>query len=471
MAGTNNIVSNNWKAKRKLLIKICGAYEINGEPVIFLQYFGDVTPVLYRLRINPSTGALIKEEVVGLRPKKFFMRQANDIGFDQNIYVEKDPESDNYAVIYFNGKEREVGDRIKVMHFDGNHKLLNQADYDSPDANIKFLNLIGAVVDGSKRVYIVTYGAQKEKGSKAHVFIAMLTHGDSTFLNKTLDFTEDFMKTNSDIVYDRKNNRLVMLTNTLAETKSSSTTYVSFLSYIDPENLSLKGVNILSNEKVNEYAHKELNTKLDYTGLPQKLVLNRDNSITVLQEEMTFKEVYSEKSGATLGQYTYMGNIGITEVGTDGVEKNGYVMMKKQFYVGKLNSMYMAGRDKGLWSNDIFSRRSANDDQFMSYEYINTDKGSYVLFNDNPKNDKKGNDQIKRKLAENTDYMNTICYFIKDGGAKRSYLFGEPKGKKYTIACDIEASDYDKKTNIYTTIVSEQHGRKYDSHIAWIHFE
>ncbi len=471
--GSHTIEGKNWNARRKILVKICGAYEINNEPVIFLAYYGAKFPVLCRLRINPLNGTLISEELVGDKQKKFYMRDMRNIEKNQNICVEKDAESDNYAVVFYNGQSKDLDEKIKVLHFDGSHKLINMAYYDSPDPNIKHLNFIGAVVDGNKRVYISTYGTESEKGKNAHVFIARLNLGDSVFQSKTLDFSEDFMNTNSDMVYNRSNNTLVMLTNTLAESKRNSKTYVSFISYIDPENLTLKGVNLAGSEKVNAYAHGTLGLDNGYsfTGLPQKLVLNPDNTLSVLQEELTFKQIVNAKTGSTVAEYTYMGNIGITEMGTDGLEKKGYVMMKSQQYYGRITPFYMAGRSKGLWVNQIYSRGNSDDNSFMSYEYIHTANANYVLFNDNPKNDKKDEDEGRRKLTENTDFINTICYTIKDGIAKRSYLFGEPIGKKNTRACYIDASHYDKASNTYTTVVSEQHGRKYDSRVAWIHFE
>ena len=468
---SQRIKSTNWDVKKKKRVEICGAYEINNEPVIFLQYLDGGERELYRLRIDPTNGGLIKEESLGASSKRNSTYMYHTVITSPSIFVEKDPESDNYAVVYLDGSERKHDNRIRVMHYDYNHNLINQGTYYSPVADFKYLNFISAAVDGSKRVYVAIYGAKTDKGAEGHVFIARLTAGDTTFLNKTLDFTEEFMKTNSDMVYDHANNRLVMLTNTLAEEKSSSKSYVSFISYIDPEDLSLKGVNVVTTEKINQYASHVLSKELNYHGLPQKLVLNKDNSITVLQEEMSFREIYSAKSGATMAEFTTLGNIGITELGSDGTEKSGYTMMKKQLYVGRLNPLYMAGRSKGIWLNSHFARNNVDDNLFMSYEYIHTDNGNYVLFNDDPKNDKRGEDEIKRKTTANTDYMNTICYTLKDGVATKSYLFGEPDGKRNTRACYIEASEYNKNTNTYTTVVSEQHGRKYDSKIAWIHFD
>ena len=473
--GKNNIKSDNWSKKKKA--EICGLYEIAGEPVIFLKYLNGLSPVLYRLRINPSNGRLIKEDVVCTLPElqmRGFYSAAYFYNYDayngelfENITVEKDPESDNYAVITSTDDEN-INQRLKVQLFDGSHKLLNSSSYTSTNPEYKKLDLIGVIVDGGKRVFIATYGAESSKGKNAHIVVSCLRTGDSIFSNKQLDFTEDFSNTKAQMVYDRKNNTIVMLTNSLAEKKSSSTSYVSFLSYIDPETLALKGVHAVSNEKINDYAQNALGLQLNYSGLPQKMIINSDNSITVLKEQMLSETIYHK--GNPVSMYTFLGNIGITEIGSDGTEKAGFALMKNQMYGGKQEQMYMTGRDKGLWINELYSHRNVDDNLFLSYEYIRTPSCSYVLFNDDPRNNKKKENKTRRKTATSTDYINTVCYTLKDGTAKRGYLFGEPDKKTHSKACYIETSYFDRSTNTYVTVESDEHGLKYESRIAWIQF-
>jgi hypothetical protein len=130
----------------------------------------------------------------------------------------------------------------------------------------------------------------------------------------------------------------------------------------------------------------------------------------------------------------------------------------------------MANREKGKWTNYMYSRRKNNENQYMSYQYIHTDKGSYVLFNDNPKNEKRDEDDEKRKFAENTNKVNTICYSLKDGTAKRSFLFGEPTGDINFIACYTQGGDYNNSTNTFATVITERHGHKNDYRMTWITF-
>jgi hypothetical protein len=470
-----NILSNNWNANRKRRIKICGLYEINKEPVIFLQYFQDETPTLYRLRINPDNGRLIKEDKLGACAKNRKMRLIGNFDVNEEIYVVKDDASDNYAVFFTDEMNKDIDKRIKVAHYSESHKLLNTAYCKVTQSDLKYLNFIGAAVDGDKSVYLVSWGAKNEKGKEGHVYISKFISADSTFIHKTLDFTEDFRRTLTDLKYDHANNRLVMLSNTVAEVRGNAytdmtTTYACFLTYIDPDDLSLKGVTTLENKKVNDYMHNTLGVNEGYNGLPQRLIINKDNTLTVLMESLTRITIRSSK-GSVVGERTVLGNIGVSTIGADGMEKSGFAIMKRQMFDGILESLYMTGRDHGEWKNEPYARKYANENLYKSCEYIRTENASYVFFNDNPKNDKKQESETKRKLADNTDLLNTICYTIKNGEAKKSYLFGEPVGKHNSRACFIEASCYDRATNTYVTVVSEQHGLKYQSRMAWIHFD
>ncbi len=470
LVGSHNIVSQKWNAKKSKFVFINGLYEINNEPVLFLQYNGDKSPTLYRIRLNANNGALVKEEVLGKLPKGFMAKRLNSHGGVQSIIVEKDPESDCYAAIFINYLTDKADERIKVLHYDGSHKLLNSTFFTSPNPDYDDIEFVGAIVDSNRRIFMSTY-VFKDDNKKGQIYISRLNANEKTFLNRSLDFSDDFGKTRAVMIYNQNNNTIVMLTNSFASRKDEQVSYASFISFINPESLALKGVRPVSSEKINQFAHDNLGLDIEYSGLPQQMLLNEDNTITLLQETGTKVITYSQKTGAVMGIYFLLGNIGITELSSENKEQKGYLMMKDQYYAGDLQPMEMANWKKGVFTNQHFSKSAINDNQFMSYDYIHTKNNHYVIFNDNPKNDKKTEDNEKRKLTSNTDRINTICYTIHDGVATKSYLFGEPNGKNNTKACYIACSDWDKRTNTYTTVVSEQHGRKYDSKIAWIHFD
>lgn len=466
------IESDAWNHKRRGRVRVRGLFEINSEPVLFIQFYADKRRTLYRLRIDPNTGALIKEENIGeilSVPLFAFLNSEYDI--KPEIHIEKEEYSGNYMVIYTGLSDRINGSSgIRIELFDSTHRKYRDTYLSGPQSDLKYLSLIGSVAS-EKGVFLVTWGANSTRGEDGNIFISRLQSADTSFTTRVLRFTDEFKQSRADLHFDNGRNQLIMLSNTLDDEKRKGTYYMSYLSFIDPESLELKTVKPVGNEKINEYGINVLKTDLNFKGIPQKLAVNADNTLTVLKESVTVVSVISGRTGATIEQHAALGNIGIDHLSAEGTPIHGYAMMKNQQYGEIVGSLYMKNREKGVWEVPTGGAKYLNDDPFMSYEYIHGDKADYVIFNDHPKNDGKEEKTKKRKYADDADYMNTICYTLRGGVATRSYLFGEPQGRRNTRACYIDGSYYDKATHTYVTVVSTQHGSRYKSQIAWIHFE
>ena len=468
LAFTQEISSDMWDTRKMNRIIVAGLYEINNEAVLFVVETEGRVPTLYRMRFNGTTGAKIKEEEIGSTSKSkafAFVQETN------SIFIEKDPESDCYAVILFNGYSKDPDDRIKVIHFDGNHNKLTTGLYDSPDDNFKYLRFISAVVDGDKRVFISTYGAESLRGKEGRVFISSLKAGDKGFVNKALEFTEDFKDTKSLMAYNRGTNSLQMLTMSFTTASigffggGTSAKYLSFMSYIDPESLDLKSVKPVTGQKIMEYSRNTLKSPLDYKGLPQNMIINKDNSTTILSEELTYKIVRTTtKNGTYTQEWTYMGGIATNELNADGSEKSGYWIKKMQKADGIYPPLYISARTKGRWTS-----LSTGNNSYFSYDYINTDNNRYIIFNDNDQNFDKEEDEKKRKVVVKVKKLNTICYSLNGTGINKSFLFGEA-GDGEGNSLHIDASDFDKSSNTYATIMIEKDGRDRSAKMVWIKF-
>ncbi|PQJ08725.1 hypothetical protein CJD36_022800 [Flavipsychrobacter stenotrophus] len=458
------ITSELWNPRKLPASVVEGLYEINGEPVLFLAQFEGKLPTLYRLRFDPFNGDLVKEEVIGT-----MSRSGAFDGSADKFHVEKDPQSDCYAVTFFNLYERGAEDRIKVIHYNGSHKPINLGYYTPPDDSLNYLNYIGSVVDGDKRVYLATYGSSNRKGENAHVFVSRLNATDSVFQHKALEFTEDFKDTKSVMHYNHVNNTLQLFTLTYAANRGGAGVYLSFMSYIDPESLKLNSVKTLGSVKANEYVHNKLGLEKNYQGMPQHMIVNKDNSTTILAEEMTHIQTVHRNGNSTSTTYTTaLGGIGITELNEDGTERNGYVMMKKQIATGTTPPLFMSTRRKGKWS--IRSGYSDHN-SFMSYDYINTDKNRYVIYNDDLNNGAKEDGEKGKVVAANITKMNTVCYSLNDATLTRGLVFGPSDSDDKYSAVYIEASDYLPATRTYATIVIEREGRDKVARMAWLIFE
>jgi hypothetical protein len=142
LVSTKTLESNLWEVRKMKSSKIVGLYEINGEPVIFVVQAEDGMPTLFRMRINGNTGAIVNEAKLGHLPKvSIGMAYAMAFGHldASDIIVEKDPYTDCYATIFFNTQARDRSERIKVVHYDGTHKIIGQSFYESPNHAFKYL--------------------------------------------------------------------------------------------------------------------------------------------------------------------------------------------------------------------------------------------------------------------------------------------------------------------------------------------
>ncbi len=476
---SKSIESKLWDDSKMRLSKICGLYEINGEPVIFLMQGDGRVPTLYRMRLNGANAAVVKEDELGSLPKvNLFAGYAEKFGHveDGNIIVEKDPQSDCYAVIYFNSFAHESNERIKVIHYDGTHKAISTAFYESPNGAFKYLSYIGSVVDGNKRVYVATYGHNgKSDDELSRVIVSKLNAGETSFTHKLLDFSEDFKETKSVMSFDRKNNRIQLMTLSLTKKKGGfggkvTSYYLSLISYLDPESLALYAVKPLVGQLVNEYGVKNIDKDYEYSGVPQQMVINKDNTTTVLSESMRTETTYH--NGVAVSQKTFLGSIGISELNDTGAEIRGYAISKKQQAEGEFPQLYISERSKGVFTYPhTHSFTSMNTNQFMSFDYVNAPNGRYVIFNDLPGNFEKTEEQAKRKTVAYVSATNTVCYKLNNGTMDKFYLFGNPDEKGNSTFSYIQSSDYNTDVNTYATMIVEKDGRDKQAKIAWITFK
>ena len=473
---TKTLESRLWDVSKMKNAKIVGLYEINGEPVIFVVQAEERAPTLYRMRINANNGAIVKEDDLGHLPKTTgWESYAMTFGHADasDIIVEKDQQSDCYAAIFFNGLAHDRSERIKVVHYDGTHKILSNAFYESPNGQFKYLRYIGAVVDGNKRVFLTTYGHNGNSSDIAsRVIVSKLNVGDSGFVHRLLDFSEDFDDTKSVMLYNHSNNKLQLMTLSLTKSKHHLFTekvtkyYLSLISYLDPETLNLLDLKQLSGGKINAYGIQNIDKNYEYNGIPQHMIINKDNTTTILSEEIrevTIKKQWNSSPMGpqyhnnmhNVGQKTYLGPIGISELSDTGAELRGYAISKKQQAEGQFPMLYISERSKGIFAYPSKKSPSSSHlmnsyvNQFLSYDYINAPNGRYVIFNDLPGNTDKEEDDDSRKTVTSVSATNTICYKLNDPKMDKFYLFGEPDGKKESTFCYIESSDYTTIRNFF----------------------
>lgn len=470
---TNQLTSNLWDPKKMKASKIVGIYEIDKQPVLFIYQVLDRIPTLFRVKINAQTGKLDGEMKICTLPKlKSGSAWAMAYGGVKapEFYVEKDPNSDNYAVVNFNSFAGESDERVEVIHYsivDGKHKRVSQAFYDTQ--GFKYLNFLGMVVKGDENVFITTYGynTKKSGGKDSRLIISRLNAGEKEFTNKKLEFSDDFKETSAILQYNPGSKALQLLTLTYLKNKGGMKYFVTLMSYIDPQSLFIVSTKPILNVKASEYMERNYGDAKGnngkFIGLPQTAVINSDFSTTILFEENTQIITYNS-SGAIVSAQTALGKIAVTQLDTKGNEQEGMAIIKAQNGAGLIDEFYVKRKTKGIFNLTGLNANS----EFVSFDYISSKNNNYILYNDYVENFDDDKSTIKRKNMVRVSESNTVLHKLKYAGYDKFYLFGRPANDNFSTFSFIESSHFQKSTSTYATLVIKREKRKKQAHVAWV---
>lgn len=475
-----NIESDMWESKSMGNSQMEGIYEIGGRPVVFLHQIIKRVPYLFRLQFNPQTGELEKEEEIAQLPK-YKMGAAWAMAYggvkQPDFYVEKDPASDNYAVVNFNTFAGESDERIVITLYgleNGQHKVLSTSNYDNQ--GFKYLNYLGMTVVKGKTAYIAAYGynTKRSGGEDSRILISKLDAGNNNMINKQLEFSDDFQESQAILKYNPHTNMLQLLTLTFMKSKSNFWTggtknyFLALMNYIDPESLFIVSTKPMLNVKANEFIYRKYDYDKGIGVLPQDMIINNDNTTTIISEEIAQQITYNS-SGAIVSATTSLGSLAITEVNERGEETEGIAMLKSQNAQGLMDAFYAYQRSKGLWSFISGGLRTVASNAFLSFDYINTQNGKYVLFNDYPEN-YLNDDERKKKTIGSVSNTNTVVYKLKYNGYDRHMLYGNTTDDESNFSY-IESASFQPSTNTYAVLMVQREKRKKQSKIAWATFE
>ncbi len=487
---TKNLKSKVWDAREMKVSTIEGIYEIAGKPVVFLQQMLERTPTLFRIVLDPATGAIVNEEQISVLDKYSF-GAGYAMAFGKvdaaDFYVQKDPLSDCYAVVNFNSFTSESDKRIEVVHYNGEHKEIYRTPYDAQ--GFKYLRFVGMTVDADKRVFLCTYGYNTEAsgGKDSRVIVSRMNSTAKTIDHKKLEFTNDFKKTRALMQFNPGTKKIQLLTLTFKNSKSNAFTgrgktfYTVLMNTIEPEDLTITS-KPLNADNADGYAKSNLKLAGGFSGLPQQMVINPDNSTTVLMEEMMHIEIRKSNSsipfGPSLGPVYYrteLNAIGTAEYDTDGNEKSGIAIDKSQRANGRIDPLYISQKGNGYWAlrggyGQGIGMGGLNNNAFMSYDYVNTGNNAYILYNDYPENfDKPVGKKMKEVVAISD--ANTVACSVTGNKVEKFYLFGTPKDDDYSKFSYIESSNYSPATKTYATLMIDRDGRKKVAKVAWVQFK
>lgn len=468
---TDTLHTQQWNSSDLESTEIDGIYEINGQPVIFLQQLVKYNPVLYRLVLDAETGKLVREDKLGELPsiqhRSVFVE---DNLASHDIYVEKDPNSDYYAVALFSGaaiqKNDSIHERIQILHFSPTHDIINKGWFYVADTSYNYFSYISMAVAGKAQVYLgtVAFNAKRAEGDAGpKVLFSMLSADSATFAHHVLDYTAGAGNVGGYIQAAPAVGQVRMVLYIPAKQKEGGSGII--MNTFQAATGKLKKHVQLAFPELARNVEVNLGYKDPYKGTPQRLLLNEDGSSTLLMENLSF---FKQGNSQINKLHTNLGDIGIALLDTIGRENTTMAVSKYQVITGICEPFQLQRRTKSEW---MFRNKIAalNTNTWLSYDYIPRPDVSFVLFNDYLQYlDTGGSDKVRKPLKFATD-ANFVCYRFYKGKMERMFLFGVPEVTK-GYACMMGAADYDAQSGVYATVLISRKGLDKKANIAWIKF-
>ena len=469
LTAADTVHARQWNAADMESTEIDGIYEINGAPVIFLQQLVKYNPVLYRLVLDGQTGQLVREDKLGELPSvQHRSVYADDNLASHDFFVEKDPDSDYYAVASFSGtpirKNDSIRERISVQHFSPSHELINEGRYYLSDTSYSYFSYIGMAVQGKGKVYLgaVGFNAKRKEGSAPpRVIFSMLSPDSSAFAHQVLEYTTGFGNVTGCIRAAPAISQVRMLLYVPSLQKNGGSGII--MNTFGEAAGTLKKHLQLSLPALSQNARQNLGYKEAFKGTPQRLLLNENGNGTLLMENLSF---FKQGNSQANMLHTNLGDIGIALLDSAGRESAAYALSKYQVITGVCEPFQLQRRHKSEWA---FRNKIAalNTNTYLSYDYISAPGGTYVFFNDYLQYlDTGGQDKVRRPLKFATD-ANLVCYRFNGGRMEKMFLFGMPEVTK-GYACMMGAADYNAQARTYAAIVISRDGTEKKANIAWI---
>jgi hypothetical protein len=403
-----------------------GYFEIGGKIVLFVKVNkleDEKKAALYRVTINAKTAKIESEEIIEKleRPSQTGSKPIYGMMDIPHIFVVKDPESDCYGVVkYLHQKKNPEGCNFEIVHYSGDHKVINRVKYDYIFDKYAYARPIDYYVDGDKSIILVSSAFNSEKGGDKDVtaFISKIEKGKPV-IHKELSYSENMKIKKCVFRKSSDYNALEILAYTLVNGSS----YQLIFQPIGLEKIDIYKPYYLPYEKMDQYVKEKIGESDGYKGgfIERFIVDDQSNNLVSMKKNVTsFEDDYASSSNPEL--------IGISYFDVNGKELNGWAYP------------YNA--------------------PFKEFLVFTNKAGKFILLNEDQRNFKKPLNE-KHVPCKKVDESNTVLLCLKDNGEiTQQYVFGEPKDKKESKRLAMDKIYYDSKTNTVIGYYYEGEGYK-----------
>lgn len=429
-------------------------FEINGDAVLFIGKTENSVPVLYRLIIDGTTGALIKEERLS-ELKKFGKGIITGLKFSTGknpfFYVNKDPDSENYALTSCNNFEEGKTKRIDIVLYDNKHQEISRAFYEFPEGMYEFMTFGNMAVIGSEKVYLLVNGYKKE-GKDDDVFLVGLKKGVPVLSFNLLSFTQERVFKYGLVSYNRNTNKLLVVVN-MYKPGHLGLDVNLYIAFIDPDNgKTEKIIQTEPGDAINQKGKEIFGKKYKFWGNPEYLYYNKDGDFSVVYEEFDRRWISGIKH-ASLFYLTC--NVVVANYSKSGV----------------LNSSYMIPKIYNIDQPGTFTYYGGFGNQYRKITYLNGNDKSYILMNDTPRNIE--NIEKNKEPVEIIGLHDCEAFYFpltgNDPIPQRKYLFGESgTGNTGRSPSPFGISAYDKVNDVFITLRLNKEAYNKTVSVVWL---
>ncbi|MCD6018245.1 MAG: hypothetical protein K0S53_1366 [Bacteroidetes bacterium] len=450
------------------LVQIEGVYDISGDYVAFIIGTAEDNkkkPVFYRLIIDGNNGKLKSEEVIGELDEMTMGAAYGMVFGDTDVptfVIEKDPDSDYYAIIKYNTIAAETKDRIEVSHFGPDHKMINKANYNTPTDKYKFTKFLSAYVHGSDYVLIGTsaFNTKKSGGEEVRYYVAQLNKGKTLFVQKELQYTEYTKSAKSYFIYNKPKNMVTMM---LLLPVAKSNRWSQLNQNINPTSMALDKPYQADYSKIESIYKTKMERKDEFGGMIQGSFVDKAGNLTFLIQQ-TIKKLGSGGMGMPAPvEATIFGDVALITMSPEGKEVSSALFPYSVYRKGDHDPFCYNSARKGRRVNSGFSPVSDND-WYYGIDFISTDNASYLFFNNTIDNMEKPENK-EAGMIRGISGTNGVMYTYKGGTLKKEFMFGQPADKKEAKFINPGSSDYNATTKTYCTVLTDPKLKK--STVVW----
>lgn len=377
-----------------------------------------------------------------------------DWGFDldymvlNNAYIERDPVTNGYALLIFNGYDRDTKERVTVKVYNAQHQLVKEVLVNTPAEQGRFVHMSGfSMYDNTIYVGTHVFDPKLKKDQELPFYLSKLSSSADAFETKQVSIKPYQIKSTVDIRMNPVSKKLQLLSNTdVAEQHTIGRTKNAIvdakLTIVDPNTLSVVSSTDLSIDKLDNDAKTKLGDKKGFAKGVFKMHCY-DNGTTLFVPEEKYEVAYRSGGGSS---YTkeYVSKLGFVTYNSSGTEVSSFPM-----YIRRLAQI------------------SSASEEYFEYRIFQTDNGYYLIMNDLIENMDKPVNKEPHVLSTISD-ADGVIYKINNGNIDRTFMFGKPTGKKESNFIMVSGSTYDDASKTIATIVVERRDRNKIAKLAWV---